>query len=62
METVEQRLCMKTRVSLLNREHVFVGKGYVSTTKVGDILHTHALLEDEVVVIVTKTLDGKFVV
>jgi hypothetical protein len=59
METVEQRLCMKTRVSLLNIEHVSVGEGYVSTMKVGDILHTRALLEYEVAVIVTKILDGR---
>jgi hypothetical protein len=60
METVEQRLCMKTRVSLLNIEHVSVGEGYVSTVKVGDILHTRTLLEDEVAVIVTKILDGRW--
>jgi hypothetical protein len=59
METVEQRLYMKTRVSLLNREHVSIGEGYVSTMKVGDVLHTRALLEDEVAVTVIKIFDGK---
>jgi hypothetical protein len=49
-------------VSLLNREHVSVGEGYVSTMKVGDVLHTRALLEDEVAVTITKILDGKYTV
>ena len=50
---------MKTRVSLLKKEHVSIGEGYVSTMKVGDVLHTCALLEDEIAVTVTKILDGK---
>ena len=59
MENNKQRLCIKTHVSLVNREYVSVKKGYVSTKKVEDVLHTHALLEDEVIVTVIKVLDGK---
>jgi hypothetical protein len=59
METTKQRLCTKTLVSLLNRKHVSVGEGYISTVKVGDVLHTRAVLEDEVAVTVTKVIDGK---
>jgi hypothetical protein len=59
IENNKQRLCIKTHVSLVNREHVSIKEGYVSTKKVGDVLHTPALLEDEVVVTVIKVLDGK---
>jgi hypothetical protein len=59
MEPSDLSLYTKTRVSLLNREYVFIGEGYRRNVKVGDILHTRALLEDEVAVHVTKIIDGE---
>jgi hypothetical protein len=59
METSELSLCTKTCVSLLNRDYVFIGEGYQRNVKVGDVLHTHALMEDKVVVHVTKIIVGE---
>ena len=51
-------LFTKTRLSLLNRAHVLVGEGYLSTLQVRDVLHTRALEEDEVAVFVTDVFDA----
>jgi hypothetical protein len=48
----------RTHVSLLNAHNVCVGQGFLGRMKVGEILHTRAIREDEVVVFVTHVIDG----
>jgi hypothetical protein len=48
----------QTHVSLLNGQNVCVGQGYLHGMKVGEILHTCAIHEDETVVFVTSVFDG----
>jgi hypothetical protein len=47
-----------THVSLLNAENCCVGDGYLSNLKVGEVLHTRTLEEDEVAVYVTNVFDS----
>jgi hypothetical protein len=49
---------MGTPVTLLSKEKVCVGYGYLSNFKEGQVLHTHILQEDEVAVYVTNILDS----
>ena len=48
----------KTHVSLFNAEHDHVRDGYLGNIRCGDVLHTRALQEDEIVVYVTNVIDG----
>jgi hypothetical protein len=52
----------ETRVTLLNRDHISVGEGYLSTLEEGDVLHMCALQGDEVGVYVTNILNKKYAV
>jgi hypothetical protein len=51
-----------TCVTLLNKEHVAVVEGFLSTLKTRDVLHTHNLQEGEVGVYVTNMLNKNFLV
>jgi hypothetical protein len=49
---------MGTPVTLLSKEKVCVGYGYLSNFKAGQVLHTRILQEDEVAVYVTNVLNS----
>jgi hypothetical protein len=49
---------MGTPVTLLSKEKVCVGYGYLSNFKAGQVLHTRILQEDEVAVYVTNVFDS----
>lgn len=50
----------EAHVTLLNREHVSVGEGYLSTLREGEVLHTRALQGDEVGVYIANMLVKKY--
>jgi hypothetical protein len=58
MATQMPSMQMGTPVTLLNKEKICVGYGYLSNFKVGQVLHTRLVQEDEVVVYVTKIFDS----
>jgi hypothetical protein len=49
---------MGTPVTLLNKEKICVGYGYLSNFKASQVLHTRVLQEDEVAVSMTNILDS----
>ena len=58
MATPTYNTHMRTKVKLLYAKKLCVGDGHLSNVTVGEVLHTHLLQEDEVVVYVTNVFDN----
>lgn len=49
-------------MALLNAQNVCVGHGYLGTLKPKEILYTHVVRENKVLVYVTNIVDGSYIV